>query len=486
MWRVKGRYIPEPINKPSSFDIPSTSETKDVPEESLDEPGVPIKREEPKGLLKRQEAPKVQTKESIEEGKTTATQKEKPRANFNVHKSQKELAKQKRLRNQRYASNLNERKRHWNSQNPNYKPLRKETMDKGKEKMKENLSPNSFYSKSQNQKSSLGAEHTFGPKPRFGPRPSFGPNSGYGSSKSQDETNSLKDIKGKGKLESDSEKENKRSSTKPRNQTKNTKPSKATPKDKLKFKEDKTKIKVISDEQFDDEWYIDSGCSRHMTGRKEELREFRSLKDGGSVKFGNNSYGTIKGYGMITNGDFSIRKVAYVEGLQHNLINVSQLVVGTGLKVSFDDEGSEIFEKQTKKVLLKSARKGEMYPLNLNPIRGTPAICLLSKANTDESWLWHRHLSHLNFKDINKLVIGDRVRGLPLLKFDKEHLCAACEMGKQSRKNHPTRINTKIVEALELLHIDFCGPSAIESIGGSKYILVIIDDFSHFTWVFFS
>ena len=136
-------------------------------------------------------------------------------------------------------------------------------------------------------------------------------------------------------------------------------------------------LQVIRDEQFDEEWYIDSGCSRHMTGRKEELREFRSLKDGGCVKYGNNSYGTIKGYDMITNGDFSIRKVAYVEGLQHNLISVSQLVVGTGLKVSFDDEGSEIIEKQSKKVLLKSERKGEMYPLNLNPIRGTPAICLL-------------------------------------------------------------------------------------------------------------
>nr|KAJ0198963.1 hypothetical protein LSAT_V11C600321730 [Lactuca sativa] len=133
----------------------------------------------------------------------------------------------------------------------------------------------------------------------------------------------------KGKLVSDFEKENKKSSSKPRNQTKNPKPSKSTPNDTPKFKEDKTKIKVISDEQFDDEWYIDSGCSCHMTGRKEELREFRSLKDGGSVKFGNNSYGTIKGYNMITNGDFSIRKVAYVEGLQHNLISVSQLVVGT-------------------------------------------------------------------------------------------------------------------------------------------------------------
>nr|KAJ0219002.1 hypothetical protein LSAT_V11C300151690 [Lactuca sativa] len=91
-WRVKGRYIPEPINKPSSFNIPSKSGTKDVPEEPMVEPDVPIKREEPK----------VQTKKSTKskmEGKTTVTQKEKPKASFNVHKSQKELAKHKRLRN---------------------------------------------------------------------------------------------------------------------------------------------------------------------------------------------------------------------------------------------------------------------------------------------------------------------------------------------------------------------------------------------------
>ena len=136
-------------------------------------------------------------------------------------------------------------------------------------------------------------------------------------------------------------------------------------------------------------------------------------------------------------------------------------------------------------MILKSERKGEMFPLNLKPIKGNPAICLLSKAQSDESWLWHRRLSHLNFKDINKLVTGGHVRGLPLLKYDREHLCAACEMGKQSRQSHPSIINTKVVEPLELLHIDLCGPSSIESIGGSKYILVIVDDFSRFTWVFF-
>ena len=88
---------------------------------------------------------------------------------------------------------------------------------------------------------------------------------------------------------------------------------------------------------------------------------------------------------MITNGELSIRKVAYVEGLQHNLISVSQLVVGTGLKVSFDDEGSEIIEKETKTVLVKSRRKGEMYPLNLKHIKGNSAMCLLTKAPLDDS-----------------------------------------------------------------------------------------------------
>ena len=84
-----------------------------------------------------------------------------------------------------------------------------------------------------------------------------------------------------------------------------------------------------------------------MTGRREELGEFRDLKNGGSIKYGNNSFGIIKGYGMITNGDFSIQKVAYLEGLHQNLISVSQLVVGRGLKLSFDDEQSTIVEKKT-------------------------------------------------------------------------------------------------------------------------------------------
>ncbi|KAL7596937.1 hypothetical protein Lser_V15G31429 [Lactuca serriola] len=189
---------------------------------------------------------------------------------------------------------------------------------------------------------------------------------------------------------------------------------------------------VMHDEKYDSEWYIDIRCSRHIIGRREELREFKSLKDGDRVKFGNNATGEMKGYRIITNGEFSIWKVAYVEGLQHNLISVSQLVVGTGLKVSFNDEGSEIIEKKSKAVLLKCKRNGEMYPLNLKLIKGKPTICLLTKASSDDSWLWHRRISHLNFKNINKLVLGDLICGLALLTFEKENLCAVYELGKQN------------------------------------------------------
>lgn len=132
------------------------------------------------------------------------------------------------------------------------------------------------------------------------------------------------------------------------------------------------------------------------------------------VKFGNNNKFKVKGYGKVTNGKFTVNQVAYVEGLQHNLISISQLVVGTGNQVVFDEKGSFISNKETKEVLLKSKRKGDMFTLSIKPIVGVPSVFLLSKESSDLSWLWHRRLSHLNFKNLNKLVVNNHVRGLPI------------------------------------------------------------------------
>nr|GEU90555.1 retrovirus-related Pol polyprotein from transposon TNT 1-94 [Tanacetum cinerariifolium] len=101
------------------------------------------------------------------------------------------------------------------------------------------------------------------------------------------------------------------------------------------------------------------------------------------------------------------------------------------------------------------------------------------------SWLWHRRLSHLNFGAINHLARQGLVRGLMKLKFEKDYLCSACAMGKSTRKTHKPKSEDTNQKKLYLLHMDLCGTMRVESVNGKKYILVIVDDYSRFTWVKF-
>ncbi|GJV34537.1 retrovirus-related pol polyprotein from transposon TNT 1-94 [Tanacetum coccineum] len=112
-------------------------------------------------------------------------------------------------------------------------------------------------------------------------------------------------------------------------------------------------------------------------------------------------------------------------------------------------------------------------------------ICLLSKASKNKSWLWHRRLNHLNFGTINDLARKDLVRGLPRLKFEKDHLCLACQLGKSKKHTHKPKAENTNLEVLNTLHMDLCGPMRVQTINGKKYILVIVDDYSRFTWVKF-
>ncbi|GKE13206.1 retrovirus-related pol polyprotein from transposon TNT 1-94 [Tanacetum coccineum] len=112
-------------------------------------------------------------------------------------------------------------------------------------------------------------------------------------------------------------------------------------------------------------------------------------------------------------------------------------------------------------------------------------ICLLSKASKTKSWLWHRRLSHLNFGVINHLAKNSPVRGLLKLKFEKDHLCSACAMGKSKKQSHKPKSEDTNQEKLYLLHMDLCGPMRVASINGKKYILFIVYDSSRFTWVKF-
>nr|GFB95066.1 retrovirus-related Pol polyprotein from transposon TNT 1-94 [Tanacetum cinerariifolium] len=132
--------------------------------------------------------------------------------------------------------------------------------------------------------------------------------------------------------------------------------------------------------------------------------------------------------------------------------------------------------------LLTGFRGNNLYTLSLQDMMASSPICPLSKASKTKSWLWHRRLSHLNFCAINHLARQGLVQGLSKLKFEKDYLCSACAMGKSTKKTHKPKSEDTNQEKLYLLHMDLCGPMRVESVNGKKYILVIVDDYSRFTW----
>ncbi|GKE56260.1 retrovirus-related pol polyprotein from transposon TNT 1-94, partial [Tanacetum coccineum] len=135
--------------------------------------------------------------------------------------------------------------------------------------------------------------------------------------------------------------------------------------------------------------------------------------------------------------------------------------------------------------LLSGSRGTNLYSLSIRDMMASSPICLLSKATKTKSWLWHRRLSHLNFGVINHLAKHGLVRGLPRLKFEKDHLCSACAMGKSKKQSHKPKSEYTNQEKLYLLHMDLCGPMRVAGVNGKKYILIIVDDYSRFTWVKF-
>ncbi|GJY28291.1 retrovirus-related pol polyprotein from transposon TNT 1-94, partial [Tanacetum coccineum] len=227
-------------------------------------------------------------------------------------------------------------------------------------------------------------------------------------------------------------------------------------------------------------WYLDSGCSKHMTRDRSQLTNFVN-KFLGTVKFGNDHVAKILGYGDYQIGNVTISRVYYVEGLGHNLFSVGQFC-DSNLEVAFRQH--TCFIRNLEGVdLLTGSRGNNLYTLSLGDMMASSPIYLLSKASQTKSWLWHRRLSHLNFGAINHLAKHGLVRGLPKLKFEKDHLCFACAMGKSKNKPHKPKSEDTNQEKLYLLHMDLCGPMRVASVNGKKYILVIVDDYSRFTWV---
>ncbi|GJS56178.1 retrotransposon protein, putative, unclassified, partial [Tanacetum coccineum] len=186
----------------------------------------------------------------------------------------------------------------------------------------------------------------------------------------------------------------------------------------------------------------------HMTGNRALLTNFME-KFLGTVCFGNNDFAMIAGYVDVVIGSMTINKVYYVE------------------------DGVD---------LLTGDRSPNLYTIALNEIASNSLACLLAKASSSQSWLWHQRLSHLNFATINNHVKNNLVRGLPKMKFEKDHLCSACEQGKIHRKHHKSKMAFASNKPLYLLHMDLCGLMRVKSINEKRYVLVVVDEYSRYTW----
>nr|GEV91276.1 putative ribonuclease H-like domain-containing protein [Tanacetum cinerariifolium] len=200
-----------------------------------------------------------------------------------------------------------------------------------------------------------------------------------------------------------------------------------------------------------DKGVIDSGCSRHMIGNMSYLSDFEEL-NGGYVAFGGNPKG-----GKI------FRKVFFLLTLK--------------LEFKLPDENQ---------VLLRVPRENNIYNVDLkNIVPFGDLTCLFAKATLEESYLWHRRHGYINFKTMNKLVKGNLVRGLPSIFFENDHTCVACKKGKQHRSSYKTKPVSSVNQPLQRLHMDLFRPTFVKSLNKKSYCLVITDDYSRFTWVFF-
>nr|GEX65528.1 retrovirus-related Pol polyprotein from transposon TNT 1-94 [Tanacetum cinerariifolium] len=148
-------------------------------------------------------------------------------------------------------------------------------------------------------------------------------------------------------------------------------------------------------------WYLDFGCSKYMTGERSQLVTFIQ-KFLGTIKFGNDHVAKIIGYEVYHIGNVTISRVYYVEGLGHNLFSIGQFC-DSDLEVAFRQH--TCFIRNLDRVdLLTGSRGNNLYTLSLKDMMASSPICILYKASKTKSWLWHRRLSHLNFRAINHLA----------------------------------------------------------------------------------
>ena len=250
----------------------------------------------------------------------------------------------------------------------------------------------------------------------------------------------------------------------------------------------------IAQDKQEDVWFLDSGCSNHMTGN---IAMFANLDEDvkSEVTTGTDSKIAVKGKGSVSirarNGEqMIVPEVYYVPGLKCNLLSIGQLI-DKGYNVFFKDDMCTIRDiPPSKKIIVQvQMTSNRMFPLKLRADlkegRTIAAVTqeVFQEQVKDENWLWHLRFGHLNFGGLNLLHRKGMVRGLPLIE-KPDNLCEGCILGKQHKESFPAGKSIRAKAPLEIVHSNVCGPMQVPSLGRNRYVLTFIDDYTRKTWVY--
>ncbi|KAJ0048663.1 hypothetical protein Pint_16358 [Pistacia integerrima] len=249
--------------------------------------------------------------------------------------------------------------------------------------------------------------------------------------------------------------------------------------------EDESSLLFVHDEPLEggDLWYLDSGASNHMCGRKEVFVELHDHICG-PVTLGDTSKLAIAGKGKIAiyqkNGAKTfISGVYYIPNMKSNILSLGQLLQ-KGHIIHMENNLLELRNAERYLIARVRMTKNRMFPLYLN----TKLERCLASIIESEAGRWHLRFGHLHFHGLKLLSTRSMVRGLPSLEVPN-HICATCVIGKQARSPFPTGGTWRAQETLQLVHTDICGPLEPKSFGGNRYFITFIDDFSRKVWVYF-
>ena len=260
---------------------------------------------------------------------------------------------------------------------------------------------------------------------------------------------------------------------------------------KKSSRESRTKEHVftstLTSSSSDEDWYIDSGASQHLTYCRDLFTQYESIEPK-NVYMGDNSptkavgKGTIRIAMQTDNGFVNglLTEVLYVPGIAKNLFSVSKST-SEGLKIEFSTKFCFI-RNNNGTVVGKGVRENNLYKLSCRT--NNPERALLADTKIDNVELWHRRFGHLG---VNGLKLLSKLNMVNDFDFDDNtelKLCTSCIYGKQHRTPFPNHSDTRAKELLEIVHTDVCGPMRTTSLGGARYFVTFTDDKSRQTFVY--